>query len=104
MRFSKPYPALRAFIGDPSSLDEMVQVARRVVEQEIGKQKGFVGVTLRGSFSLARAVAPRYVEGMITDVFEPVLDALTPFFHAAVDRDVQLETHFGEQAPAVAEA
>jgi len=104
MPFSKPYPELRAFIGDPSSLEEMVQDASRVVEREIGKQKGFVGVTLRGSFRLAQTLAPHYVERMIAQFFEPVLGALTPFFHAALDRDVRLEAHFSENAPAVVEA
>jgi hypothetical protein len=97
----KPPKVLRDFVYDRRDL---VLKAVQTTDQVVARQKGVTGLAVRAAYKMTRGLAPNMMEEIVDGFLDEFLDALTPFYHEALERNVPLDEYMVNQKHRVAEA
>ncbi len=92
---------LRDFIFDRSDL---IQQTIAATDEVVARQRGATGLALRAAYKMARGLAPNMMETIVEELLEEFLDALTPFYHEALERNVPIDRYILGQRRRVAVA
>lgn len=95
---------LNDVLSDEAKRAAIVEDVCRLVDDEVGKQKGIGGVAVKAGYRLVQGVKPGFVRRVVESLLPEFAAALEPFRARAVAEGQPVQRYFAANAPEVAEA
>lgn len=95
---------LNDVLNDETKRSAIIDDVCRLVENEVGKQKGLGGVAVKAGYKLVQGVKPGFVRRVVQTLLPEFATALAPFQEQAVAAGQSASDYFRAHATEVAEA
>ncbi len=91
-------------LNDEAKRASIIEDVCRLVDDEVGKQRGISGVAVKAGYKLVQGVKPGFVRNVVQALLPEFAAALEPIRREAVDRGQSVSAYFSAHAGKVAEA
>ncbi|MEM8607282.1 MAG: hypothetical protein AAGF92_09255 [Myxococcota bacterium] len=95
---------LNDVLSDDAKRSAIIEDVCRLVENEVGKQKGLGGVAVKAGYKLVQGVKPGFVRNVVQTLLPEFANALTPFQEQAAAAGQSASDYFRSHSSEVAEA
>ena len=95
---------LNDVLNDDAKRSAIIDDVCRLIEDEVGKQKGLGGVAVKAGYRLVQGVKPGFVRNVVQTLLPEFATALTPFQERAAAAGQSPSDYFRAHASEVAEA
>ncbi len=95
---------LNDVLSDEAKRAAIVEDVCRLVDDEVGKQKGIGGVAVKAGYRLVQGVKPGFVRRVVESLLPEFAAALEPIRARAIAEGQTVNGYFTAHAPEVAEA
>ncbi|MDH4281197.1 MAG: hypothetical protein OEV36_00960 [Myxococcales bacterium] len=91
-------------LNDEAKRASIIEDVCRLVDDEVGKQRGISGVAVKAGYKLVQGVKPGFVRNVVQALLPEFAAALEPIRREAVDRGQSVSGYFSAHVGQVAEA
>ncbi len=91
-------------LNDEATRASIIEDAVRLVDGEVGKQRGLSGVAVKAGYKLVQGVKPGFVRNVVEALLPEFASALEPISEQARSQGQPVSTYFQAHAPEIAEA
>ena len=95
---------LNDVLNDETKRTSIIEDVCKLVDGEVGKQKGIGGVAVRAGYKLVQGVKPGFVRNVVQALLPEFAAALEPYREQAVAAGQPVGDYFNENAQSIAEA
>jgi hypothetical protein len=95
---------LNDVLNDEAELASITEDVCRLVDEEVRKQRGISGVTVKAGYKLIQGVKPGFVRDAVRFLLPDFAAALEPFREQAVAQGQPVGSYFSKHTQEVAEA
>lgn len=75
---------LREQLGSNDKRRQVIDDACAVLDQEVADKTGLMGIAIKGAFKVVKGIRPGFVPEVVDALLDEFLDALDPFYQAAL--------------------
>ena len=97
-------PTLKEHLGSDPRRTQVIEDARRVLDQEVADKTGLSGMAIKGGYKVVQGVKPGFVREVIDNLLDDFLDALQPVYQEAIEQGLKPGDHLKANRSRVAEA
>jgi hypothetical protein len=91
-------------LNDEAKRASVTEAVCRLVDEEVGKQRGLSGVAVKAGYKLVQGVKPGFVRKVVQALLPEFAVALEPFREQAVNQGQPVGSYFSAHTQEVAEA
>lgn len=95
---------LTEVLNDEATRAAIIEDVVRLVDGEVGKQRGISGVAVKAGYKLVQGVKPGFVRNVVEALLPEFATALEPIREQALSQDQSVSNYFQAHAPQIAEA
>jgi fructosamine-3-kinase len=95
---------LNDVLNDEAKRASITEDVCRLVDEQVGNQRGISGVAVKAGYKLVQGVKPGFVRNVVEALLPEFAAALEPFREQAVTQGQPVASYFGAQSQEVAEA
>jgi hypothetical protein len=95
---------LNDVLNDEAKRASIIEDVCRLVDDEVGKQKGLGGVAVKAGYKLVQGVKPGFVRRVVENLLPDFAVALEPFHKQALSQGQPVGSYFATHQQEVAEA
>jgi hypothetical protein len=95
---------LNDVLSDEAKRASIIEDVCRLVDDEVGKQRGLSGVAVKGGYKLVQGVKPGFVRNVVQALLPEFAAAIEPLREQAVAQGQTVSSYFGAHTAEVAEA
>jgi hypothetical protein len=95
---------LNDVLSDETRRTSVIEDVCRLVDDEVGKQKGLSGVAVKAGYKLVQGVKPGFVRNVVRSLLPDFATALDPFVDKAQAGGQSVGDFFRSNTPEIAEA
>lgn len=91
-------------LNDEATRASIIEDVVRLVDGEVGKQRGLSGVAVKAGYKLVQGVKPGFVRNVVEALLPEFAAALEPISEQARSQGQSVSSYFQAHAPEIAEA
>jgi len=95
---------LNDVLNDEAKRASITEDVCRLVDEQVGNQRGISGVAVKAGYKLVQGVKPGFVRNVVEALLPEFAAALEPFREQAVTQGQSVASYFGAHSQEVAEA
>ena len=95
---------LTEVLNDEATRAAIVEDVVRLVDGEVGKQRGISGVAVKAGYKLVQGVKPGFVRNVVEALLPEFATALEPIREQALSQGQSVSSYFQAHTPQIAEA
>ena len=95
---------LNDVLNDEAKRASITEDVCRLVDEQVGNQRGISGVAVKAGYKLVQGVKPGFVRNVVEALLPEFAAALEPFREQAVTQGQPVASYFGAHSQEVAEA
>jgi len=95
---------LNDVLNDEAKRASITEDVCRLVDEQVGNQRGISGVAVKAGYKLVQGVKPGFVRKVVEALLPEFAAALEPFREQAVTQGQSVASYFGAHSQEVAEA
>ncbi len=95
---------LTEVLNDETTRAQIIEDVVRLVDGEVGKQRGISGVAVKAGYKLVQGVKPGFVRNVVGALLPEFATALEPIREQALSQGQSVSSYFQAHAPQIAEA
>ena len=95
---------LNDVLNDEAKRASITEDVCRLVDEQVGNQRGISGVAVKAGYKLVQSVKPGFVRNVVEALLPEFAAALEPFREQAVTQGQSVASYFGAHSQEVAEA
>lgn len=91
-------------LNDEAKRASIIEDVVRLVDGEVGKQRGLSGVAVKAGYKLVQGVKPGFVRNVVEALLPEFAAALDPIREQALSQGQSISSYFQAHGPEIAEA
>ena len=95
--------SLSESLSKPETRERLVDDAIQLVEDEVGKKKGFGGIVIKTGYKAVKGISPGFIRKVVNSLFGKWAAKLEPLWQEGVDAGGDPKSHFVGQRSRVAD-
>jgi len=95
---------LNDVLNDEAKRASIIEEVCRLVDDEVGKQRGISGIAVKAGYRLVQGVKPGFVRNVVQSLLPDFAAALQPILEQALTQGTAISSYFNAHTQEIAEA